>query len=205
MPAATVAHTLCGPLVLVTPPSALPITLEQAKVQCRVDHADEDEAFAEWIAEATEEAECLVEGHRQLCTATYDLPLRDWWTCPLRLPRPPLQAVESIRYYDEDGSEATLPSTSYRVRQAWRQPGVIEWVSSAERPGIDSEREYPITIRFRAGYSDDGASVPLAAKSAVKLLVQARWQRDPMMPGGVDVYRRAAEDLMQSLGYGAYG
>ncbi|WP_315075531.1 head-tail connector protein [Acinetobacter guillouiae] len=33
------------------------ITLEKAKLQCRVDHDDEDELFQEWISEAEEEIE----------------------------------------------------------------------------------------------------------------------------------------------------
>lgn len=33
------------------------ITLEKAKLQCRVDHDDEDELFQDWISQAEEELE----------------------------------------------------------------------------------------------------------------------------------------------------
>ncbi|NIP96558.1 MAG: hypothetical protein GWO24_25240, partial [Akkermansiaceae bacterium] len=77
---------------------------------------------------------------RALITQTWDLTL-DGWPAKgyFELPRAPLQSITSIKYYDEDDTEATVDSGTYFVDIA-SEPGRVvlnsgeSWPSTTLRP-----------------------------------------------------------------------
>lgn len=142
-------------LRLVTPPAEEPVTLEEAKLQCRVTHDAEDVLIEQYIRAAREACEAFQ--LRAWLTQTWELSL-DRFPCAsernpragIRLPRPPLQSVESIIYTASDGSEVTMAAADYLV-DTDAEPGVVYPAYGTSWPAA---RCYPgsVRIRYVAGY-----------------------------------------------------
>ena len=71
----------------------------------------------------------------------------------MRLPRAPLIEVASISYYDATDTVQTLALSNVVVRTPWKAPGEIDRAPLAVWPPLSPYRQYPITIRFRAGFA----------------------------------------------------
>ncbi len=78
------------------------------------------------------------------------------------LPLPPLQTVDSIKYWDQNGVQQTLDPTTYIV------DNVSEPARVVPAPGVawpsTQNRINAVDVRFTAGYGLTGASVPAAIK-----------------------------------------
>lgn len=157
--------SILGPLELVTPPTGLAVARVEAKLQCKVDpDITEDDGLIDGLIEAAQEyCETATPGHRQLVSATYDVRLSEFPE-RVKLPRPPLQSLTSLNYYDTDGNETTLASTYYVVRTPLRQPGVIERAPVQVWPVTETDRQYPVRARFVCGYGPS-TSIALAVSS----------------------------------------
>ena len=95
-------------------PSVEPVTLDEAKAQCRVDLSDDDALITALIVAAREYLEGL--DWRAWMTQTVEYWLDDWpRNFVIDLPRPPVQSVTSIKYYDIHDAEFTFASTNYFV------------------------------------------------------------------------------------------
>jgi uncharacterized phiE125 gp8 family phage protein len=204
--------TLFGGLEVVTPSTGLVVSVERAKRHCRVDHSDDDAYFAnDLIPAAQEYVERAVDGGIQLLPATYDWPLSTnvggWWADPLALPRPPLQSVTWVKYYDANGVQQTLSSSLYSVRTPQRGPGRVERVGLTVWPtGFALGRPYPITVRFVAGFAS-AAVVPGTLKMAVLLLV-GHWyvNREGVLTGETSKeIEFAVSSLLETNGWGFHG
>lgn len=202
-----VMPAMLGQLELITAPVAAPITTSEAKTHCRVEHSDEDAYISGLIDKAVEWVQDNIDGHRQLMAATYDLPLTGFWCGPLKLPRPPLLSVGSVKRYDEAGALQTLATSYYLVRTPWRQPGVIELAPDQDWPQVQASRDFPVVIRFTAGYASAGA-VPAKLKQAILLLV-GHWYRhrgDEVVPGTgrESVLPMTLQSLLAAEAWGSY-
>jgi len=180
-------------------PTSEPVTLAEAKRQCNVIADDEDTQFDHWIQAARELVESSA--NRSLMAQTWRLRLREFPAEKLELPRPPLIAVASVKYYDSNGVEQTLPATYYAV-DSDREPGVLWRDEDATWPATD-ERPNGITVTYTAGYASV-AAVPARAKQAILLLV-AHWYRVREAVGTVgDEVALAYQALVRSLKPGGY-
>lgn len=187
--------TCTGPLELVTASLGRVVTLAQAKTHCRVDQdiTIDDGYLGDLIDGAQEYFEGCIDGERQLMAATYDLPVEGWWDDQLPLPRPPLLAIPQILYRDSDDASNTLSSSVYLVKTPWRQPGYVELAPSQDWPtNISSERTYPITVRFLAGY---GAAMTAAVSNVITVTGRrftagdvVRFATTTTLPAGLDAY-----------------
>lgn len=194
--------SITGDLELVTPATGQAVSTGRAKKYLRVDAADDDDQIGELIEAATVFCEQEIEGARQIRPATFDLPVLCWWQRPLKLPRPPLSAVVSVRHFDTAGAEQTLASSVYLVRTPWRQPGTIERAPDQTWPAYQQDRRLPITIRFTAGYAV--GSVPRTVEQAILLLV-SQWYEQRMPIGQVtQETANAVAALLASEGWGSY-
>jgi uncharacterized phiE125 gp8 family phage protein len=152
-------------LVRVTEPTQLVVTVSEAKVHLRVDHDAEDVLIERVIDAATEQCESFQ--RRAFCTQTWKLTLSRFpHGRTIRLPRPPLQSVESIEYRDRNGDLVTLDSEDYRVNDSATPGEVIlnrdkSWPSTAHEPDA-------VQITYVAGYGN-GPDVPAAERSAILL------------------------------------
>jgi hypothetical protein len=200
-------------LKLVTPAGVDPVSAADAKARLRIDTTDEDADVLAAISAATElaQAEC----GRQFVLATYSLfldafPLswesaaeRDGYpsaAAPLWrgrpdpravvIPRPPLQSVTWVKYYDGSGALQTLSSAAYFVATA-AEPGWLVPTYGTAWPLAQIGRPEAVEIRFVAGYT----TLPPAAIEAIKVILADRWQN----PEGGTGLPAAARRLLDTL------
>lgn len=169
-------------LALKTAPAAEPLSLAETKRNRRVDGIDYDQDLTDLIVAARETAESMT--GRQLMPATWLLRLDHFpFSRPLRIPRPPLATVASIKYVDTAGVEQTIDPAIYQVDVAG-EPGRIEPAFSKCWPTARAQLN-AVTVEFTAGYAD-AASVPFMIKRAMLLLV-GHWfeNREPLVAGSM--------------------
>lgn len=100
-------------MIRITPPAALPVSLDLAKANMRVDGDDMDALITSWIkgvvaALEHEIGQCLIEQTWRVMV--------DSFPAALELPHP-VMSVTSVKYFDVDGTEQTLDPAAYRL---WR-------------------------------------------------------------------------------------
>jgi uncharacterized phiE125 gp8 family phage protein len=154
-------------LRLITAPTVEPVSTATAKAFLRVDGTDDDALIESLIKAAREKGEGLA--RRAFITQELEQIFDDWPTSKqLKLWRPPLQSVTSVKYRDGDNVEHTW--TDYVV-DTRSEPGVVIFDSYPSDGLLESGA---ITVRFTAGYGDAADNVPEAIKQAILLLV-AYW------------------------------
>jgi uncharacterized phiE125 gp8 family phage protein len=129
---------------------------------------DEDTYLTGLITTARELAE---EYARQaFITQTIDLYLDDF---PgdrfIKLPKPPLQEITSVQYYDGDEALQTLAATTYNV-DTIDLVGKIVLKKNENWPTTSGETNCVI-IRFIAGYGDAASDVPSFIRHAVLMAI----------------------------------
>ena len=154
-------------LRLITAPTVEPVSVETAKGFLRVDHALEDALIASLVKAARDKGEEL--SRRAFITQTWEMIIDAWpGNNRLRIWRPPLQSVTSVKYYDSNNAEHTW--TDYVV-DTRNEPGVIIFNSLPSDALLESGA---IVVRFVAGYGSAESNVPERIKTAILLLV-AHW------------------------------
>lgn len=161
---------------LVTAPAARPVTAAQCRSHSRIDDTNEDTLLEGFIDAAVLDAERYTA--RQFVTATYDLFLDSFPAHQLflEIPKPPLQSVTSIQYYDSAGSLQTWSTDEYRV-DANRLVGRVRLVDGYAWPDTENGRDGAVIVRFVAGYGD-AEDVPADLLLAIKLMVDHRYDAD---------------------------
>jgi uncharacterized phiE125 gp8 family phage protein len=154
-------------LKLITAPTALPVTLAEAKLHCRVDDADRDALITSLIGAATTMAEQHLD--RAIMPQTYEVTL-DAFPGTFELTRTPVASVTSIQYYDTSGVLQTLPSVLYALDTSndsdWAQVAPVyggAWPDTRDQVNA-------VVCRYVAGYAD-AAAVPEPIKQWVKIMV----------------------------------
>lgn len=134
-------------LRVITPTVGDVVSLETVKEHLRIDLNDENALLQSYLAAAVEQAEGL--SWRALLTQTLEYAV-DVWPADgiLKLPRPPLQSVTSVKYYDEDGTEHSW--TDFRVN-ARSEPGTI-YFNDVPNDSLDPAGG-AIVVRYIAGYT----------------------------------------------------
>lgn len=156
-------------LVVATAPAIEPVTIAEAKAQCRIDIADDDILLSGYITAARQY--CELASRRAFVAATYDLYLNDWPVGDvIRLPRPPLLSVTGVYYTDEDGTEATFAASNYIVDTA-DEPGQVALKSGASWPAVTLQAVNGVRVRYVAGYGTSATAVPQQYQQAILLLV----------------------------------
>lgn len=154
----------------ITAPPVTPVTLAEAKAHLRVDDTNSDTKITAFIEAATglvEEA-----ANRALVEQVWELVLDGFPADPVQIPLPPLIAIVSVGYLDEDGAAQTLVAGTDYVADpdlGWIVlPDGVSWPTTFA--GINA-----VTIRFRAGYASgspiDGEAVPEPIKQAILMQV----------------------------------
>jgi uncharacterized phiE125 gp8 family phage protein len=153
------------PLYLIDEPvNDLVLTPEDAKAHLRVDFDDDDELIESYIAAAIQN----IDGRdgwlgRALASQTWELRLPEF--CDrggreIKIPLPPLIAVESVKYYDTDDALQTFTAGDYEVVGAGGFGKARVVLKSGKAwPGI-AKRAENVVVRFTAGYVDGGNSPP---------------------------------------------
>jgi len=172
-------------LTLRTPPASEPLSLGEVKAHLRVETDAEDGLLAGYLAAARSTAECFL--RRALIAQDWQLVLDRWPEGPVRLPHPPLMAVEEIRVRASDGTASVVSPETYRV-ETRAEPGFIlpgrgeTW----PKPGLGDSG---IEIDFTAGFGESWNAVPEPVRQALLLMIaqmhEQRGEASPAIAGHV--------------------
>lgn len=168
----------------VTKPAIEPVTVQQIRAQLLLEEMGEpadteiNNEISRLITAAREW--CETYQNRAYITQTFEFAL-DCWPCGsrIKLPRPPLQSVESLRYAGKDGSWQTWASSNYTIDD-FSEPGYLIKLSGSW-PGI---RLYPngLITRYVSGYGNAAANVPETIKQAIILLASYWYENGECEP-----------------------
>ena len=156
------------PSILLTPPTAEPLSLAEAKAFLRVEHDDDDDVIAALIAGARIQVEAQT--RRALITQTWRL-VRDCWPQDGRIEvRPaPLRSLTAARVYDRDNNPLELDVDGFVADSAGSQLIFAPWIlPQPTRLGAGIELDVVV------GYGNAATDVPEALRHAIRILV-AHW------------------------------
>lgn len=169
-------------VVVITPPSPV-VSVEEAKLHCRVD--DSDTASNSLIETYVAAATAWLDGPAGWLGRALGVQVLEWqscsWPCDdFRLPYQPLIEVISITYVDTDGNTQTIP-VPVPVPDPW---------SFSDAPATRG-RAGDVKIQYRAGYgtSDDADppvwtnDIPNPIKVAILLLVNHWYENREAVSG----------------------
>lgn len=162
------------PLRLITPPASEPVTLDDVKQQCRVDHDEQDLLLQSLIPVARQHIEQIT--GRLLVSATLELLLDRFPRCrdPIRIPIGPVTEIVAISYIDDADIAQTWAAAEY----------IVDRDTTPARIALHQDYSYPITdarlnavtVRFIAGYQDANsppdAELPEPLRQAMLLKAQ---------------------------------
>jgi uncharacterized phiE125 gp8 family phage protein len=178
-------------LKLATAPVQEPVSLTDVKRRLRVTVDDSDADLLDALAECR--ALCEQECGRAFLTQTWTLYLDGFPGCgEIVLPRPPLQSVTSVKYYDTDGVQQTVSTSDYHV-DTGREPGRIWLASGSSWPAVQAGRPSAVEVRYVAGHANPLA-VPRNVKSAILMLMWDRFNNPSGGDAGIPPAVRRALD-----------
>jgi len=162
---------------VITPPTDEPITLAEAKANLRVIGTDEDSDIERMIRTARQMAEERL--NRALMPQVLAFGA-DGFCGALKVPRPPLVEIDSIKYIDADGAEQTVPA-GYLVDEFVDPPMITPaygtpWPTSRTQAGA-------VVVQYQAGYAD-AASVPEPIRQWMLLAINAFYEHRSMVNEG---------------------
>lgn len=154
------------PHTVTVAPVVEPVTLAEAKAQCRIDGNFDDGLLQQYISEVRDhvEAYCGVALMPQTVTAKCD-----GFSDFARLSIVPLISVESVTYVDTDGIEQTLSEDIYEVRSDGLIASIVLRNGKAWPQTQDSSR---ITVTAQIG----SAVVSPKVRGALLLMVAERYE-----------------------------
>lgn len=155
---------------VITPPTEEPITLAEAKANLRVVFDDEDADITRMIRAARQMAEERL--NRALMPQVLAF-AADEFCGPLRVPRPPLREVDSIKYVDTNGVEQTLTGTVY-ILDDFVDPPMISAAYGTPWPTTRAQAG-AVVVQYQAGYAD-AASVPEPIRQWMLLAINAFYE-----------------------------
>lgn len=153
--------------VLVTPPTADVVSIEEVRAHLRVDHSDDDAMIATLIKAAISHFDGYsgVLG-RALVTQTWRQDLAGFYRTDgkIRLSVGPVQDISSVKYYDGTNIQQTLADTVWGSFSDALGPYVAlkpgeSWPSVYSRPDA-------VSVTYLAGYGDP-EQVPEAIRLAI--------------------------------------
>lgn len=157
-------------LVLVTPPTAEPLTAAEVKARLNIGSEVQDTAIDAFIKAARQ----TLDGWngwlgRALVKQTWKMILDERFPCEqISIPLPPLIAVDSVKYIDQNGIQQTMDPSRYQRLDG--EPGSIvpaynlSWPSTRRQLGA-------VEVQFTCGFGEAGADVDEPIRQAITLMV----------------------------------
>lgn len=136
-----------------------PISLEQAKIHLNLQGViDDNDAMIQGLIVAARQ---MAEGrtNRTITQRVREQAFSNWYS--MRLLKPPFVQVESVSYFDAEGNEQTLDSSSYTVSTR-REPASIALTGAARysAPSLAAQDE-AVIVRYTAGYPVGEVPAPI--------------------------------------------
>lgn len=141
---------------LITAPVEEPVTVTMLRDHATLDSAVPDSLLEVYLAAARASAEYLT--GRALLPQTWEATFDEFPESAIRLSRPPVLSITSVKYYDTDGVLQTLDSVNYTLDER-TEPGYVLPVSGYSWPGTE-ERANAVVVRFQCGYTSAAAVRP---------------------------------------------
>lgn len=186
---------------VVTPAYELPISLTEAKKHFReqVDFHDEDPLIEAYIRAATSYAEEYTS--LKFVTTTIKETRDNWPESMLYFPLSigPVVEVESVKYYNTEGTLTTWNSTEYVV-DLISAPVRIAPAPGCSFPSVQAARISPIEIIYKAGFGS-ADNVPALIKVAIQMITTYLYDHrddEPLKAQGRFQAPRAADRLLNS-------
>lgn len=177
-----------GAFQVTTAPASEPVSLTEAKAHLRVEFDDDDALITSLISAARDYCERYL--HRSLLTQTITqvLPAFPCWEYrnqnrAIRLFRPPLATLKTIKYYDSDNTLQTLydadalptPVTDTAIVNTIKEPPEVTPTYGEDWPQT-ADREKAVELVYTAGWSASG-QVPQTIKAAMLLIIGEMYER----------------------------
>ncbi len=151
-------------------PTEEPVTIVEAKDQCRVEteFVDDDTFLTNAIVAARQHFEKAADLF--LVDQTVELALARFPTLrKIELSGSEVSAITTLKYFDADDSTQTLAASKYDLID-YAHPHFIELASVESWPST-FDRSDAVVITYQAGYAT-AAAVPRSIKSAILMMVQ---------------------------------
>lgn len=170
-------------LRLITAPTALPVSLADAKLHLKVDHDADDALITLMLKAAARSAE--QELNRALMSQTWELRLDAFPAAEIELPMPRVQSISSVAYTDAAGAEQTLAGSAYTldpdVLPGWLLPALgTTWPDTRDQANA-------VRITFVAGYGNTPESLPEDVRVWILLHLAAAYRNREAFSAGVSV------------------
>lgn len=160
-------------IITITPPASEPVSLAEAKLFLRIDHADEDELIAMLIGAAREAVEAGI--GRALITRRVREDLDIWRREAVNgavLGLGPVTNVVAVRLLADNGSQSVIDPERYRLE------------GHRDRPRLVFASGVPATLRsvggieieYDCGFADDPADLPVSLRLATLQIVAALYE-----------------------------
>jgi uncharacterized phiE125 gp8 family phage protein len=190
-------------LVRITSPAVEPVSLAFAKQHCRVDTDADDLYIQSLISAARQYVEDVLD--ITICATVWEVKYDLFPVWAIVLPRlPMLDRAVTVTYRSGDGTYSQLSSATDFQVDASVLPGRIypQWARSWPATRGD---ENSVTVRYSAGYGDDGQSAPPIVKHLILLLV-AHWfdTRQPAVTGAPQSVPQTFDTLLAAASMGVY-
>lgn len=188
----------------ITQPAVEPVSLAFAKTHARVDTEADDLYIQSLISVARSYVEDALDC--TICTTVWEVKYDLFPIWAIILPRLPMQdKAITVTYRSGDGTYSTLSSANADFQvDASVMPGRIypQWARAWPATRGD---ENSVTVRYTAGYGDDGQNVPPVAKHLICILV-AHWYdtRQPAVTGAPQSVPQTFETLLAAASMGVY-
>lgn len=165
-------------LIIATPPVTTPVSLEQAKRQCRIHESDPTHDAL--IQDYLDAAIAHLDGpdgilQRALEPQTWDLYL-DTFTDSIEIPLRPLLSIDGLSYFDGDGEEQAIEAENFTVDLS-SDSGWLVRNTTFSWPTVMTGVNV-VKLRFTAGYLGDldsatyVSAVPAGIRQAILLDVR---------------------------------
>lgn len=190
-------------LVRITSPAVEPVSLAFAKQHCRVDTDADDIYIQSLISVARQYVEDVLD--ITICSTVWEVKYDLFPVWAIVLPRlPMLDRAVTVTYRSGDGTYSQLSSATDFQVDASVLPGRIypQWARSWPATRGD---ENSVTVRYSAGYGDDGQSAPPIVKHLI-LLLTAHWYdtRQPAVTGAPQSVPQTFDTLLAAASMGVY-
>lgn len=182
-------------------PTVEPLTLTEAVLAAKVAEEEDYSLVGSMLSAARIECENAI--GRQLLTATYSLYLD---TFPsggdgiVKLPRPPLQSVTSVKYRDGTGTWITLVAGTDYDAMTMAEPGFVVRCYGTTWPVVQAH-PLSVHIQYLCGWTTQ-ALVPESVKQWLRLRVAALYEhREPFVTGTIAIVlpARFADGLLDDV------
>lgn len=170
-------------LKLITGPAEEPVSLAEAKLHLRVEHAADDDLITTLITAAREQAEHAT--GRVFVTQTWERVRDAFPAVELELGKAPVQAITSVSYIDSAGASQVLASAAYSLDADTPDGWLLPAEGYAWPATLDTANA--VRVRFTCGYGDTAAAVPAGIRAWIKLRLGTLYRQREEVSAGVSL------------------